>query len=277
MAFRKIEYLLILAFLTLNIFLFYVFVGKNALLFSDPIDQNRVNVQEEMRSDNIEFSPPEETDEYEPFMRAIPHAIEESDVEDLANNHYDFELSSNGRVVGELNEPIALNGLYSSTRAHNVSEDMLAPLNEFISQSIYQGDHYQFASYDENQKILTYMQTTENNLPLVDGSGEIAFHLNDDYQVYMFDQTFAGDCKPQGTKRKIVSEKQALESLYLNNKIQKGDTVVRSLLGYYQTLKVDDMIVYNPVWVFFIQNNDGSFERLHVDGINGTIVQADSN
>lgn len=273
MAFRKIEYLLIAAFLVLNVFLVFVFVGKNALLFSSPIDQSRVDVQQEMRDNDIQFMTPEDKVREEPFIRALMQEFNEKDIEPLAENTYDIDLSNRSRLIGTLNDPLTLKQINNDTQAKNLSDDALKPLDDWIGEHVYQGNQYRFAAYDNNQRMITYMQESRTDLPIVDGTGELVFNLNDDYNVEMFNQTYAGETKAQGEKRQLVSEKQALENLYLNNKIQKGDKVVYEFLGYYQTLKVDKMKIYNPTWVFFIQNGDGVFERLHVDGVNGTIVQ----
>lgn len=276
MAFRKIEYLLILAFILLNVFLGYVFVEKNTLLFSEPIDQAKIDVQEEMRTNNIQFSPPEDKTKYLSLVGVIKSEVTTEDIEAVAKDQYEFEVSDTGRVVGELTEPIHLDGFYSTTQAYNVSDEMLKPLIAFMETAIYQGKQYEFSGYDEKQRVLTFMQTDSEGHRVVDGTGEIAFHLNDEYEVNMFDQTYCGQLEPQGNDRTIISEKQAMENLYLNNRIQKGDSIITGFLGYYQTLIVDDLSVYTPTWTFFIQNDDGVLERLHVDGINGTIVQTNN-
>lgn len=277
MAFRRIEMLLIMTFLLLNIFLAYVFVGKNALLFSEPLDQSRVNIQQEMRADDIQFEAPEDTNREEAFIRGMRNDVSEETLENKADGHYEFELANSGRILGDLADPIRLPGLAGISDVKAVDEEMMQPLTDFLTKFIYQGDQYEYVGFDSKQRMITFMQRTENDLFVVDGSGEIAFYLNENLEVERFDQTYIADVKTQGNLRKVVSEKQALENLYLNNKIQKGDRIVSNMLGYYQTLIVDDMTVYNPTWTFIIANSDGSFERLHVDGINGTIVQTDSN
>ena len=53
--------------------------------------------------------------------------------------------------------------------------------------------------------------------------------------------------------------------------------MVSAQLSYQQTLRVEDIIVYKPVWAIVIRLDAHSLKTVYVDGINGTIIQNPSD
>src|SRR5699024_12380880 len=84
--------------------------------------------------------------------------------------------------------------------------------------------------------------------------------------------SIAGGTATQGEERTVISEQQALENAYLNNSIPDESTIGRSFLSYRVTLVLDEMTLYHPVWTLLIHTNEGTTQRVFVDGINGAIM-----
>ncbi|AMB99513.1 hypothetical protein AWM75_05660 [Aerococcus urinaehominis] len=274
MDFRRIEKLLIFAFLLLNIFLVYVFVGKNSLLILPRIDQSQVNVAAEMKADGIKFTDLSDEIRDLPLMRVPNEPLLTNENTNFANQT--VTLDGGNRLVSQLNTNIVLSKLTSDVSASEITNEMLAPLENFVNaDNIVAGDSYQFFYYDAINRRIHYIQFKDGNIPITDGTSELIFHLDNNFNVSSYEQRLVATMKTQGSARKLISEKQAVENLYLNDEISDQSTILRRTLGYNVTLPLTDMTVYTPVWCVVVAEQDGAISRHYVDGINGTIIQVE--
>lgn len=274
MDFRRIEYILIVAFLCLNLFLGYVFIGKNSLLFADPSNQTAINVNQEMQSDDIVYDPPSSEKFELPLIRTRRHTLLDQQMANLNPAIQEVLIGNGQRLFGRFNQPIELPRLNENIHPANLTEDMLAPIQAILTNgTIIKGDQYQYQIYNPQQQMIRYVQKTAEGKPIVDDSSELVFLLDDDYNIISYEQTFAGEAEPQGKPRTLITEQMALENLYLNNRIPVRSTIIKKHLAYYTTLPLTDMTMYSPVWTFCIQTEDGGILTWNVDAISGAIIQ----
>ncbi|WP_069286474.1 two-component system regulatory protein YycI [Aerococcus urinaeequi] len=271
MNFKKVEVIFILAFLILDVFLINIFMNKYVGASNQAIENQSLDIVTEFKANNIQYD--EISDEVLriPFIRSLNTTLSEEDVLAVTEDTQSVEVNGN-QILGQINTPIQLEGVTGETPAGELSDSALASLNQFINSEIYQGNQYRFISYDKNAGRVTYMQETASGAVIADGTGEIVFKVNDDFAVYAYDQTIAGGTATQGEERTVISEQQALENAYLNNSIPDESTIVRSFLSYRVTLVLDEMTLYHPVWTLLIHTNEGTTQRVFVDGINGAIM-----
>ena len=111
-----------------------------------------------------------------------------------------------------------------------------------------------------------------NNIPIGDSTGSITFNLDPDYEVISYEQTFAGAAEVQGNSRAVISQKRAVEALYLNNQIPANSTVRTVQLTYYRTLSLSDMDIYSPMWYIEIEIENAPVEIRRVDALTGSII-----
>ena len=127
------------------------------------------------------------------------------------------------------------------------------PIADFILQgNVLYGAEYTFLTYLPLKRQLVYAQVA-NGIPIGDNTGSITFNLDPDYEVISYEQTFAGVAEVQGSSRTVISQKRAVEALYLNNQISSNSTVRMVQLTYYRTLSLSDMDIYSPMWYIEIQ------------------------
>src|SRR5699024_8185053 len=104
---------------------------------------------------------------YFPLMdQCLFQEFNEKDIEPIAENTYDIDLSNRSRLIGTLNNPLTLKQINKDTQAKNLSDDALKPLDDWIGEHVYQGDQYRFVAYDNNQRMITYMQESRTDLPI---------------------------------------------------------------------------------------------------------------
>lgn len=277
MDFRKIEYFLIGAFLMLDLFLLYVFVGKNTTLLTASQAQTNINVMEEIRNKNVHLNF-QVNDElaHAPMLAAKKDTFQSSDVDPTLADR--VQLESNGtRLFAQLREPVTLSGIANQKDPLALSDnDQKAVQTLLLSGAILHGEDYAFSYYDAGQGVIyCYQQLphTQTN-DIQDSTAQLLLHVDKSQQIVSFEQTHVSDVKAQGEARTLISQQKAIESLYLSNQIPQDGTLYRALLGYQSTLAVDDIVVYRPVWQVILAGDEQAMMVEFVDGINGNTIQA---
>ncbi|MDO4671108.1 MAG: two-component system regulatory protein YycI [Aerococcus sp.] len=275
MDFRKIEYFLIIAFLMLDMFLLYVFVGKNTTLLTASQAQANVNIMEEIKKKNVTLKfKGDDSNQNLPMVAAKKDTFKASEIDQSALDRWQLE-NNDTRLFAQLRKPVALtldqkdpNAL--SDKDQEVLQKMLT------SGIIINGNDYAFSYYDAGQGVIYCDQVIhgDDNYGIQDSSAQLLLHVDQNHQIVSFEQTHISQAKKQGDARNLVSQQRAIESLYLSNQIPQDGTIYRATLSYQSTLAVDDIIVYRPVWQVLLAGDDHALMIEFVDGINGNTIQS---
>jgi regulatory protein YycI of two-component signal transduction system YycFG len=192
----------------------------------------------------------------------------ESDQSKLENQTTVFE---DGVLFSTLSETIPL-----EVDDQNLTIVDRTPITDFILQgNVLHGSEYSFLTYLPLRRQLVYAQVA-NNIPIGDSTGSIIFNLDPDYEVISYEQTFAGTAEVQGNSRTVISQKRAVEALYLNNQIPANATVRTVELTYYRTLSLSDMDIYSPMWYIELEIKNAPVEIRRVDALTGSIITTPS-
>ena len=264
MDFRRIKIIFILTFAALNIYLLSVLLEKNATTLSFGSESSTLNIEEAMKADDISFPTLSTDQEKIPLLKTDKGLTLESDQSKLVSQTTVFE---DGVLFSTLSEPIPL-----EVDAENLVVVDRTPITDFILQgNVLYGDEYTFLTYLPIRRQLVYAQVA-NNIPIGDSTGSITFNLNPDYEVISYEQTFAGAAEVQGNSRTVISQKRAVEALYLNNQIPANATVRTVQLTYYRTLSLSDMDIYSPMWYIELEIKNAPVEIRRVDALTGSII-----
>ena len=268
MDFRRIKIIFILTFAALNIYLLSVLLEKNATTLSFGTESSTLNIEEAMKADDISFSALSSDQEKIPLLKTDKGSTLESDQSKLVNQTTVFE---DGVLFSTLSEPIPL-----EIDAEELAIVDRTPITDFILQgNVLNGAEYSFLTYLPLRRQLVYAQVA-NNIPIGDSTGSITFNLDPDYEVISYEQTFAGEAEVQGNSRTVISQKRAVEALYLNNQIPANSTVRAVQLTYYRTLSLSDMDIYSPMWYIEIEIENAPVEIRRVDALTGSIITTSS-
>ena len=266
--FRRIKIIFILTFAALNIYLLSVLLEKNETTLSFGSESNTLNIEEAMKADDISFPTLSTNQEKIPLLKTDKSRILESDQSKLENQTTVFE---DGVLFSTLSEPIPL-----EIDAEELAIVDRTPITDFILQgNVLNGAEYSFLTYLPLRRQLVYAQVA-NNIPIGDSTGSITFNLDPDYEVISYEQTFAGEAEVQGNSRTVISQKRAVEALYLNNQIPANSTVRAVQLTYYRTLSLSDMDIYSPMWYIEIEIENAPVEIRRVDALTGSIITTSS-
>lgn len=264
MDFRRIKIIFILTFAALNIYLLSVLLEKNATTLSFGSESTTLNIEEAMKADDISFPTLSTKQEKIPLLKTDKSRMLESDQSKLVNQTTAFE---DGVLFSTLSEPIPL-----EIDEQNLTIVDRTPIADFILQgNVLRGTEYSFLTYLPLRRQLVYAQVA-NNIPIGDSTGSITFNLDPDYEVISYEQTFAGTAEVQGNSRTVISQKRAVEALYLNNQIPANATVRTVQLTYYRTLSLSDMDIYSPMWYIELEIKNAPVEIRRVDALTGSII-----
>ena len=268
MDFRRIKIIFIITFAALNIYLLSVLLEKNATTLSFGSESTTLNIEEAMKADVIEFPTLSTDQEKIPLRKTDKGVTLETDQSKLVNQTTVFE---DGVLFSTLSEPIPL-----EIDAEELAIVDRTPITDFILQgNVLNGAEYSFLTYLPLRRQLVYAQVA-NNIPIGDSTGSITFNLDPDYEVISYEQTFAGEAEVQGNSRTVISQKRAVEALYLNNQIPANSTVRAVQLTYYRTLSLSDMDIYSPMWYIEIEIENAPVEIRRVDALTGSIITTSS-
>ncbi|AMB92201.1 hypothetical protein CYJ27_01145 [Aerococcus christensenii] len=277
MDFRRIENILIIAFFLLNTFLAYTLFGKNMLMTS--LSQDNINIEQELKANEINLTFDLSSEEgKEPFIAGKQQKLSTEGENRPQAQRLKWDKDT-GQLYGEFAHPIALKGLKQvSDDPTRLPNEVLSPINKLLTEgSIEEGESYRFLVYNRQRKMIYYGQVGYDDRLITDSTARLIFHLNDQNEIVSYEMSHIQKVQPQGQVRSLISSKKAVENLYLYNEIPSKSSVVSAQLSYQQTLRVEDIIVYKPVWAIVIRLDAHSLKTVYVDGINGTIIQNPSD
>lgn len=267
MDYKRIQMILIVTFSVLNLYLLTILLEKNdALNLGNP--GSTVNLEEGLRNESIDTRTLSSEQEMIPVIKADKNDFLEAQAASLKKQVARME---NNILLSVLSEPIKLD---FDTQALTLSE-RTAPLQAFIDDGyVLRGSDYELFSYQPSNRRIIYVQKTDDNIAIADGTSSLIFYLNDQDQVTSYEQTYAGIIEVQGRPRTVISEQSAIETLYLNNQIPSNSSIQLLTLAYYQTLSLSDMNIYSPMWYVEITRDNLPVITKWVDALTGSVIKA---
>lgn len=267
MDFKKIEIIFIITFLILNGYLLYRVLDNYENGFTGSA-ATQINLVQEMKDENIDLPDFEDEEHDVPYVQAAANNLLEENTDQLTKQTGVIE--ENGSLYASiLSDPIQLSD------GEELTTKDIATLTEFVlSDAILFGDQYQFIRYIPSTRQIIYAQIA-NNIPIVDGTSNIIFHLNGKKEIISYEQKYAGPVTVQGQSRKLITDQDAVEILYQNSEIPSGSKVRKPLLIYNRTLHLEDLSMYVPVWLVEVVTSTDTLVK-KVDAVNGNIIQETS-
>lgn len=268
MDFKKIEIIFIVTFLVLNGYLLYRVLDNYENGFTGNA-ATQINLVQEMKDETIELPEFEDEEHDVPYVQAAANNLLEENAEQLTKQTGVIE--DNGSLYASiLSDPIQL------SEGEELTTKDIATLSEFVlSDVILFGDEYQFIRYVPSTRQIIYGQVA-NNIPIVDGTSNIIFHLNGKKEIISYEQTYAGPVTVQGQSRKLITDQDAVEILYQNSEVPSGAKVRKPLLIYNRTLSLEDLSMYVPVWLVEVVTSTDTIIK-KVDAVNGNVIQEATN
>lgn len=266
MDFKKIENIFLITFLLLNIYLLISYLNRSDLQHASTAP-DQVNLLREMEQIGIELPNLTEEDQQVYYVQADRNNLLEDNVDQLENQA--GSIAQDGTLYNSiLSDPIEIEG----TPEEGFTDEDFERLDEFMNSSaVLFGEEYTFLRYDQAENRFVFAQEV-NGIPVADGTSEISLFYGGDGNIISYQQSFAGPMTTQGSALDIITDRQAIETLFQNNEISSNSVVSQPILSYQRTLYLEDLSMYGPIW--YVPVTDSSGERvLRVDAFERSIIQ----
>lgn len=259
MDFKRIEAIFLVAFLCLDIFLFSIY--RQSQNEQTPINNSStIKITQHLKEDKIKYEgkiSSEHTDGY--YLSATQTNLNT----ELQNMKKAKKLEN----VDVLRSSVKDN-LLSLTPEKDLSVNKKGQIPTLVRETLtnqkeiilgkdyrYQGEiHQQSDGY-----LDVYACQKYEGIPINDITAQIKFTLkknDENYRLEKIQQMHLSNLTALREKMPLVSEEDALTTLYINNKLSKNDEILWSKLAYTLVLQVRGKNVYVPAWFVSIRHED---------------------
>lgn len=270
MDFRKIEWIFFLVFIGLNIFLFSIYWNNQHEQSLVTNSNQREDILQRLENDDISVTDEVTDDHKEGYYLSA----EQDTFESLVNGDAGSTISG----IWDISDKVL-----SSTPTGDTDFDLKKATSSFRrlmkdKQFIVDGEEYAYLpdiSKKDNELGKIVGAQTYEGIPFIDETSRVTLDIvkNDDQeQVSKYTQTRLKEIEPLREKMTLYSEKEILNTLYINNNIPSKSTITNIYLGYFRTLEVREKNVYVPVWFVRIKTSDKTTQIEKVNALNNQVI-----
>ncbi|CAI3266022.1 two-component system regulatory protein YycI [Enterococcus cecorum] len=259
MDFKRIEAIFLVAFLCLDIFLFSIY--RQSQNEQTPINNSStIKITQRLKEDKIKYEgkiSSEHTDGYylsatqtnlNTELQNMKKAKKLENVDVLRSSVKDNLLSLTPEKDLSVNKKGQIPTLVRETLT-NQKEIILGKDYRYQDEIHQQSDGY----------LDVYACQKYEGIPINDITAQIKFTLkknDENYRLEKIQQMHLSNLTALREKMPLVSEEDALTTLYINNKLSKNDEILWSKLAYTLVLQVRGKNVYVPAWFVSIRHED---------------------
>ena len=259
MDFKRIEAIFLVAFLCLDIFLFSIY--RQSQNEQTPINNSStIKITQRLKEDKIKYEgkiSSKHTDGY--YLSATQTNLNT----ELQNMKKTKKLEN----IDVLRSSVKDN-LLSLTPEKDLSVNKKGQIPTLIRETltnqkeIILGKDYRYQDEIHQQSdgyLDVYACQKYEGIPINDITAQIKFTLkknDENYRIEKIQQMHLSNLTALREKMPLVSEEDALTTLYINNKLSKNDEILWSKLAYTLVLQVRGKNVYVPAWFVSIRHED---------------------
>lgn len=266
MNYKKVELIFLIAFLMLNGYLLSICKENSSVQNMETVSE-KVNIETIMKKGHITYTGPLSSKHAEGTYLS-------ADTTNLFNNESTLKnqtiTNNQGVLTSRLDQSLWMTG---------DSDELQAQVEQFLKQSdhIQYGKDYRYlknASYNSD-KAICYAQQW-HDVPIFDETAEIVFikesvghHKS---RIIGYKQQHITNMKAMRDNRELISQKEALHTLYSNGKLPSNSTINWMVLGYTKILTTDQTNVYVPTWLISVKTEAGTDQVTKVNAIMNRIM-----
>ena len=265
MDFKRIEWIFLIVFIGINIFLGIELWQTPTLLSAGSTPtQTQTDIKSETSADQITIPKVNDKQEDGYYLAAktdnswIKKATQQVKVQ-VENN------SSENLIYVHLDKPITLS---------KNKKEALRQVMRFKddSQNVYQGKNYAYLSELSERDDYIFNQKTKYG-EFFAATARLHIIVKDN-QIVSYSQSYVDDLNPVRERQNTISSKAAVDSLYTYNELPNNSKVILLKQVYTKLLTVKGNTIYIPTWLAAIENNTSKTVTLkRVNAFTGTIIQ----
>lgn len=265
MDFKRIEWIFLIVFIGINIFLGIELWQTPTLLSAGSTPtQTQTDIKSETSADQITIPKVNDKQEDGYYLAAktdnswIKKATQQVKVQ-VENN------SSENLIYVHLDKPITLS---------KNKKEALRQVMRFKddSQNVYQGKDYAYLSELSERDDYIFNQKTKYG-EFFAATARLHIIVKDN-QIVSYSQSYVDDLNPVRERQNTISSKAAVASLYTYSELPNNSKVILLKQVYTKLLTVKGNTIYIPTWLAAIENNTSKTVTLkRVNAFTGTIIQ----
>lgn len=265
MDFKRIEWIFLIVFIGINIFLGIELWQTPTLLSAGSTPtQTQTDIKSETSADQITIPKVNDKQEDGYYLAAktdnswIKKATQQVKVQ-VENN------SSENLIYVHLDKPITLS---------KNKKEALRQVMRFKddSQNVYQGKDYAYLSELSERDDYIFNQKTKYG-EFFAATARLHIIVKDN-QIVSYSQSYVDDLNPVRERQNTISSKAAVDSLYTYSELPNNSKVILLKQVYTKLLTVKGNTIYIPTWLAAIENNTSKTVTLkRVNAFAGTIIQ----
>ncbi|MFW8052514.1 two-component system regulatory protein YycI [Vagococcus fluvialis] len=269
MDFKRVEGIFLVVFLFLNMFLFYVYQEGKTEQKTVSTGTISENIEERLRADDIK----------------VPHSLSEKIHQGyyLSAEEGQFFQDAKEQLKNQewqVNDAQLTSQLFSKTDTVIDSDNGEKEVEDFITKkgNVLYSDEYKYSTF-ESQKDTKYMFHQEwEGLPVYDETSQLSVNLQKDNvevaTIDSYEQTYITNIEALRDPQKLISEREAIISLYTNNRLQSGNKIKWIELGYTRIFTVREKNVYIPAWFVAVESNKNNIQIEKVNAFSSAIISS---
>ena len=263
MDFKRIEWIFLIVFIGINIFL-GIELWQTPTLLSAGSTPTQTDIKSETSADQITIPKVNDKQEDGYYLAAktdnswIKKATQQ--VKGQVENN-----SSENLISVHLDKPITLS---------KNKKEALRQVMRFKddSQNVYQGKNYTYLSELSEGDDYIFNQKTKYG-EFFAATARLHIIVKDN-QIISYSQSYVDYLNPVRERQNTISSKAAVDSLYTYSELPNNSKVILLKQVYTKLLTVKGNTIYIPTWLAAIENNTSKTVTLkRVNAFTGTIIQ----
>ena len=259
MDWNKTKSIFIIVFAILNVFLYSLYLERYKEAESVVFLTESSN-EEKLEAEGITYSNLPEAAGQLPYVTGTMKTFVATDVPgvDLKENRRNDKLLS-----VSFTEPIPLDDKISTET-----------LEEFVEETIYEGEQYGLWKIEEQQKRAMFFQEINGEPLFYSDSGNLQVYWNDDGEITHYEQAIFENIVEGEQQKDLISPVQAIHNLYQKRFLPSNTEIDSADLGYSEYVTVSENTqMFLPTWRIQATFEDGTAEEFFVNAVKGDVIE----
>lgn len=267
MNFRRIQWIFLVAFIALDIFLGISLASDKPFTVTNKSTSQEETILKEMNDDSITIGTLSTKHASGYYISSTGSGVLQTKMGQLNNQTTSY---NDGELNSTFNSPIKIDPKHPQKALNKVVKNQ----NRVLFGSHYVYDERLSAEKDNS---VVYVQKGPD-LHVLSDDGQLRFKVRNNNLVTGYTQTYLNGIQTLREEESTISQKKAVIWLYQHNEIPNNSKIKWAKLGYVKLLTSKDNNVYIPTWVIGIQtkNTEGTQIR-QINAYTGTLIKANSN
>lgn len=260
MDFKRIEAILLVVFLGINIFLGFEIV-HTPIQLSDPAQKSNSSLYQEMATDNIVLPKKLSDQPQDGYYLAAKQGDQLSSVNVRGTKTYS---TSNKVLTVTLIKPVVL----SKRR-----DKALRQVKHFVRQAdnVAYGEHYLYDADASNQNDYVFFQNSDYG-PLYFNGARLEIIINHG-AIVSYRQSYLNNVTAVREKQATIGARHAVKSLYTLSELPNNTKVKSVKLGYGHLTTVRGNIIFLPIWrIDLVSRATGGINMKQINAFTGAVL-----